>query len=677
MSEASQRFTNQLVRPFATSPEVEVQVREMVGTALKDDAIDVQSWDDATEALRRSDRSWWARHWKTVLLVVMAVISVPSLITTVVTMGNVAKSIVGASSFMDGNVPSNSGVEALGLTEEKQWILYGDIRQPSQSLRYKNLWLRYPENPAYYADYSIRYATELGKLPPDFLETAEKIDPDNGWFPSFAAAVTAKDAVKSQPRSKREIDDRTPRQWEVLDPAQLEAAIVLFKEGSKMPRFDSYQAELAKKRLAILPPATGFLDQNRRFLFLSSFADSLQWQYLSSAISAEAGRLASAQKPQEFLELVESWEISSARMLKDSDGTISVLLAHASIQSPLRNFMEASSNLGLGQDSANFQKLDDDLYAYRGAMKSDEKLEESAFLKSHAGFFVSFGTTTNQAVSTPALDKINTAPSRLVEHAFADRITTAIFMIFLLLASFIVFVYRFSQTTASKLSGRLTHTLKGSDWIWLWGIGGLAPLVFYQVVVHFSLLGGRDWAFFFAKGVPHLIQLVGWLAAALIAPLVVARWRLRKRFIGLDLKLAGPRLGSIALLLAILSVPLSGAVYLTRLSAMNWLIPGTFSVVIAFIWLLVVGLRAIFGSRSGALGRHTMARVLLPVFLFSAFSSGLLLPIFENQERQWVSIDTLGNANPGGVGLTKYEHDVAMARKAEVTEIFTKWQKSR
>lgn len=109
--------------------------------------------------------------------------------------------------------PSSAGMRLL---------LYENSTGGSKSGKTKVLWDSDPPNPAYFAEYAACYFPEHGgTLPPDFLETARRIDPQNAWFTYIAAGVKAKDAVKMRTQSKAENAANKTPEWDILDQTKL------------------------------------------------------------------------------------------------------------------------------------------------------------------------------------------------------------------------------------------------------------------------------------------------------------------------------------------------------------------------------------------------------------------------------------------------------------------------
>lgn len=674
MADPSKEFIERAVEPFSSNPELEVHVRRTLEQAANSDHSDDSWFANARERLARFDQSWATRNWKIVLIAIMVITSIGSILPGAITLNKFSK--VSKTGF--GSHWESKAVRETPLTLDQRLVLYGDARASSLAERYETLCERFPDNPSYYADYAMHYANEHGEVPPNFLEVAKRIDPDNGWFPAFAAAVASKDSVKAFPRTAQEKKDRVPKRWEILDQARLDKAMILLRQSHQYPRFASYQDSLATERLALLPEARNFLSQAHRIFYRSIIPNTLQWQDLGSAIAAQSERLKNSQDPKAFAELLEAWETTTQRILHDSEGLLPALVGYASFVGTISNLIDAANTFGMDQKTASLRSLDEDLRKYYNDLKAKSHEEQMELLINRGSTLSSSNVPTlHYALNSPPLTMSEATPGRLVEHSWRSQISAVCVIPVLLLFSLMASLYRFRFGLVYRsISQRLVSLVSISDWAWLFVAGVLGPFAIYQIIYFLTPLGGREWAYDFAEGQPHGLQYAAWILSSISCPIVVARWRLRKLLAGLGLKWSKLKLNGAALIIALLTIPLSGVAFLYEPTPL-WLKATVFTLGLGCLATLAIGSRATLGDSSKALGRLVLSRTLTPVYLVSAFCMSLFSPLYRAQERYWMARDTLVGGNSTGTAFSKYEHDVAIARKAEVTEIFEKWQESR
>jgi hypothetical protein len=606
--------------------------------AVNPDHSDESWFTNARETLARLDQSWMLRNWRIVLTASIVIASIACILPGAIAFIKFSK--ISKTGF--GSRWESKAVRERLLTLDQRLILYGDARGSSLAERYETLCEQFPDNPSYYADYAMHYANEHGEVPPNFLEVGKRIDPDNGWFPAFAAAVASKDSVKAFPRTAQEKKGRAPKRWEILDQSRLDQAMILLHESRRYTRFESYQDALATERLALLPKAQNFMSQTHRILYRPTIPTTLQWQHLGSAVAAQSERLKNSQDLQTFAELLEAWESTSQRILHDSEGLLPSLIGYASIVGTMSNLIDATNSFGMDRKAASMRSLDEDLRKYYNDLEAKSLEEPLALLENH-GSSLSLTNLSNlrYALNTPPLTKSEARPGRLVEHSLRCQIIAVCVIPVLLLFSLIASLYRFRFGLAYRsISGRLTSLVTVADWSWLFVVGVLGPLAFYQITYFLTPLGGREWTYKFAEGRPHGLQHAAWILSSISCPIAVARWRLRKRLAGLDLEWPGQKLTSAALLIALFTIPLSGTAFLIAPTPL-WLRATLICLGLVVIALLAIGLRATFGSGSKALGRLALSRTLAPIYLVSAFSMGLFSPLYRAQESYWMARDTL------------------------------------
>jgi hypothetical protein len=133
------------------------------------------------------------------------------------------------------------------LSPEARLTLFGDISRETATDRWEGAWRAHPEDPVLFNRYAFAVLTAEGTLPDDFLATGAKIDPGNGWYRFFDAAVT----------------------WHITQTTSKPSdPMPAFLEAMAMPRFESHRDEFLRRQIAVLPPARdyGELSLNRRLL---------------------------------------------------------------------------------------------------------------------------------------------------------------------------------------------------------------------------------------------------------------------------------------------------------------------------------------------------------------------------------------------------------------------------
>ncbi len=216
------------VRPFAGDPEIQLAASQLLGEQVRPDGRGAEEaiarWNEVDARTRRP-------RWKIGLFSLWVIIS-----AVVWTDG--VRAVVNRQRFFGSEITDifysgrGSSPEKVtrNLTDRQQLLLYGDSPEGRKPEQAKALWDSDPTNPAYFAEYvNVFLSTNADTLPPDFLETAGRIDPENAWFTYVAAGVKAKDAVKKKKQSKPEIAANKTPEWDILDPKKLADVLAILR----------------------------------------------------------------------------------------------------------------------------------------------------------------------------------------------------------------------------------------------------------------------------------------------------------------------------------------------------------------------------------------------------------------------------------------------------------------
>lgn len=68
------------------------------------------------------------------------------------------------------------------LDKRGRLLVFGKQSFPNGHIRKEYLWQRFPERIHHFANYAAAHLAETGRLPAEYWETVERIDPDNAWY---------------------------------------------------------------------------------------------------------------------------------------------------------------------------------------------------------------------------------------------------------------------------------------------------------------------------------------------------------------------------------------------------------------------------------------------------------------------------------------------------------------
>jgi hypothetical protein len=237
MPDPAERFLTAATAPLGDNAELQVMARRELEECLVDG--DAEALTSAAERLEETKARGW--KWKFGFFSLVAIVSIISLGLAGRTAVLLREARGIADPFSHGSSSEKRVENSLskGLTADQRLLLFGDTSESLPSERMKALWDSDPENPAYFADYSIRFIRDHKRLPPDFLATAARLDPENAWFTLTASAGIAKGAVEKKPISSRARKPGALDEYTILDATRFGESLDLLGKAAEQTRFDS------------------------------------------------------------------------------------------------------------------------------------------------------------------------------------------------------------------------------------------------------------------------------------------------------------------------------------------------------------------------------------------------------------------------------------------------------
>jgi len=666
MPSPAERFLDAVSRPFSDNAELRIHIRRTVEERMASDSAESETWGAPVAALEAADRNPFRRRWRWWLwlsVLVTALACMFPIIHEVQMFRRLGSSPVMGFTYYRGYFDESYFQQQLSksLSADQQLILFGDDSK-GRSGKWKTLWERFPNRPDYYAQYASAFYSERSALPSDFLATAERIDPDNAWFPVFAAAVKARETVKSRKQTRAQIDAHVPREWDVMDEPRLAECLSLLHKASSLPRFDSYSTKLISEKLAQLPGATDFGERLRNLSFASTESSGLvSLTALSRVLAAKVWLLANQGDKEEFQRLLPDWTWLARQQAEAGDSILEGVIAQGSLTAVLPNLSDGAERLGIPQEASRLKDANQQAWVYIDMRRTRTVSTAGEMLDDHGSHYLRLVNRSwlGMVEDPPVPTASELTPGRMVDHCFFYRLVcVAVFpMVFLLCGACAIYRSR-SGSLIRRLSLRLTGTLGPADWAWLFA-SVMLPLLFLILLYAWTPLGGKDWSLIHVSMVARWFQLIAWFLLTMATPVLMARWRLAKRLPGLAIThgrsvvlgfilAAGYAATAIAGIYFTYPHPGDSKLLLGLFEEAYWIPPDAKWLTVASMLLLPLlpwGLgsvvRALFTHANHALGRQMMTRLLVPTWIFLLLPMALLLPILKAQERYWTSRETL------------------------------------
>lgn len=672
------RFLAAATRPFADQAETRLAAKACLENS-------VQEGDSRlNEAVRRwENRKPRGSGWRIAYFSIVALVSVIVFIT--VSGNTVAHARLGQSSLSQLFIPDSGSRDRVfkNLSEKEKLLFSGNDSDAAVTPGREALWQSEPENPAYFAEYARAFSRENGRPPPDYLETARRLDPANGWFTYYAAEIEAKNVVEQNPDES----------WTLKDPARMDRVLALLREARDQPEYESYTAEMLGKRLAVLP-RRNFPESMDAVMVLASgqTASFAYLIHLHTAISARSWLAAEADDVEAFQEIVRDGE----KFLRGICGNRVETLLNEVIQfgmavSTSKRFADDANKLGLTDESEKWSGIAERLSDIRKTRSTrsfmldgrpaDPQEFESLMMAS------SLDMVKNVVQSQPPLARADLKPGSMLDHAFLSRILSFATWILMALALAATALYRLRISSMHRgLARRAVELLGASDWAWIAGAGVLLPFGFVMAVNHLTPLGGHGYGLRASGLLLPAVHFLGLWLLWFTVPAQIVRWRLAKRAGAMGLPKA-TWLGWGMTILAFAFIPLAGWVAVSRSFPRaweRWLAGHDFEIVASAVsparfWLaaglaliLIAGwiiraLACLFRTRD-LLPATASSLVLTPVFAGTMLIAALAIPVFKASGQYWFERDRMMKPDPSLPGWTAYEAKISVQARKELRE---------
>ena len=669
MPDPAERFLTAATAPLGDNAELQVMARRELEECLVDG-----SEEALAEAASAMEKAQPQRGWKIALAVLTAAASIVSLAL----LGRMATTIHGVRMIFSPlaamrSLPGPEKTEARlgkGLSAEQRLLLFGDTSQANPGERFKALWNSDPGNPAYFAEYSIHFINHQSRLPPDFLETAAKLDPDNSWFTLLAAGVIANNSVKQNPTNSTHLKQGIPPGFKILDQARLDEAVKLLEKAASQPHFESYQASLMTMRIALLPRQTDFVCQLPHRVHLAGFPSaSIQLMRAATAANAAAWQAADRGDAKEFQRIATIWEASLRRW---AAAECPDLIHAIAVRSMLTNTSYRFANTSFPE----LKELNDRWQPISARMAEEKQerecRERNQDLRLKGGILagLSLPVVTTQLQSPIPITDADLKPGRMADHELFSRISAGVIWLVFLLILLAAALYRQrASMLVRRLSAGLEDLLKQADWAWILGAGVMLPFLFYLAIYRLTPLGARDWSIAASAFIVPAGQVAAMGFLMIVLPVLVARWRLGKRGAMLGWQKGRAWMGWTAVVCGALSLPVFGLSFANGKGSEAVMMIAAALLGILVLTGLILGIRAVFSKRPALLRRVTLSRVLVPAYALGMLLMAASMPLYHAAEKRWLAQDRLMEITPEAPALSRYEWEVAQAMRAELLEI--------
>jgi hypothetical protein len=674
-----EQLIDALIAPLEDNAEQQLHARGLLEDAIEDNAVTLPA---ASEWMRQARDS---RKRRIVLwgLFLLAFVGILYPILTTYGMRSGLKQYRAMTSFGMSAPP-----QVPTLTAEEKFLLYGDLSRSKTSEKRRALWEREPKNPAFFAEYATHYISESGSLPPDFLQTAAELDPENGWYLATAAAAKSKGVcrkektihprcsitsaqVAAMPREeRRKMERKIVYEYTIVNPVAMQEVLDLWRQSLKYQLYENYAVPLHQMRYPILSRHDSFINYTNSLAYVFGLPSVLlQKRYLCDVLvtALQKADMQSDEGKQHFRDVnhyLESIAAHEPAYLVDS------LIKRAIIT-------EIVKQIDVIDTSALDPAMVDSWRQRNEAMQQlTDKLKQqpdpqSDFIRNHGSMLTAIivPALQKQTTDTLLLSTEDLKPMRYMEHSLFLFLIAAVCSLLLLI------LVPYHSWGRNK---KLTHRLSDAIWLampWrslgmliLWSVA--APLFYFAALTLWSPMTGKE----YGTGMGFLFPLCPAISVALmlllLPRLLVHRFTAAWQQLHLARKPWYLRLGWTAFVLLLLPLHLLPTVtqaskthvFGLALLGVCWL-----PAILWLLWTLEGGLFArnfypavMHGLRRRAVGACTLTAIVL---------LSLTCWVMKQCERYWLQKDTIMAISREKPTL-RYEAEITKRAYAEWNQFF-------
>ncbi len=482
----------------------------------------------------------------------------------------------------------------------------------------------HPNDPAIYEEYVLQYHQDMRKLPPDFREIWQRIDPGNGM-------------------------------WLILEAMAGGETAESLEKAATAERFDIRVPELRQRRFSFLTVpagAAGTVVGNVALLRMAEELDSGPtlspgsypvWLYHA----LESPRL----DPESFRSHLKTWKRLSSHLFAECQSLNDFEPARWFLDAG-RFFKGAATRLGLNDDRADVDRLLDDV---------EKVINQGIPIKVTLGKPYepweaeqkTMGVVRSRFVDRP-FEPDRYQPIRFAEYAATERYSALAAAILLLLPLAAVWLESCRRgKRVNGLADGLAPVFTAGDAGWLLGLGCGLPLLWYGGITRLTPLGCRDIGVsYFARPIPPAaIQLTATLLLSGVLMFQTGTTLLRKRLGFLGLGGRFPAAGWVVAAVTALLVPLAGAVRWLSRDEQEFLQGVAAACGIPLLWLVWQAGMIVFSSSSSALRGVLLSRRLITPLAVTCLVLLGLQPLLRSAERQWLAKDMVSRSDPAHGGI--------------------------
>lgn len=484
--------------------EVDARAAEAVGHLDEGEGL-----EKLREVLSRPDqiKPWYKRWWMLGLCCVLLFIGV--WFVQSVTYNTKATSLLTTNKLLNLFEKMSLKRSTYPFSDEERWLLSGESFHPIKELSPHNIVKGSSSMKQHAADYVHQYKRLKNVFPEDLLEIGETIDPDNPWYLYMAAADLVDLAVSKTKKVKKNEEDITVWEYEVIDPDKLNQGLEWMARADSMGNLKDHRLDFLEKKLEIY-------SQNRDHNFFSKVAflaesagystGGIEFLKLEKFFGMKFDELAETGDKEEVKKWIGIYKRFIDSLTEGRHTMIEILVARAHLTYLTRVSLRAAERVGLDDEVEKMKGLSK-LLVDDKAKRSELKKQGLPLEVGEYGFLAGALLGGQKSLKPLEFDSQDHLPDRYSMNSFLTRHLAVagavlLFILLLFVASYLLYKGKLARFFGERVLSLLTVR----EWVFIVLGGVVFPIILYYVVNQYTPLGVRKWNVLAAEGISIMVQ---------------------------------------------------------------------------------------------------------------------------------------------------------------------------
>ena len=557
------------------------------------------------------------------------------------------------------------------IEPDQRLVAMGDLHETDDPRRWEAVWKARPEDPAHFYAYVLAYRRSWYKWPEDWVATAERLDPGNGWFGLINACSRVGQVIEPEKKPARDRTRGAPpipgEPARVKDEAALASLLTEMDGALAKTAFNDHRLRLHALRMGTWPPPVDYPEQILSIQFRDQHPEHLDFDsgslyQLSLLFQGAALHFANAGRRKDLDALAARYE----RIFQALCGgdRLDLHQGRALWRVAIKGAKALENAYGILGDPAAAERFRNFAEAPGHAVKLSPTTPRGSYTDERVSSLAEHWTA-GQLPGVSPFTESELRGGRLAEYAMAERVLVHVLAALLsCLLGLLLFTAHHPRPELRRLADRLLQLLTYRDWLWIITLGVVMPITLYLLLQRLPWPGFRSRTIDEDRVSVMALQLAGLCLSLLLCTVEATRWRLAKRawILGFGWRLldAGPPFA----LFALSSIPFMSAVpKLAEVPGMDndWLEAAVATALgLPLLWAIAILVSCYLKRSPRRLHRLILLRACTPVMALALVLAVISIFALHAEEKKWtarIEFESVTNENHYATGSRAgFEH---------------------